>query len=102
VSEGVGESPERFDPATMSDERTQRKLGEALTTANEDRARLRAALEAAAMGKAELQRELHETERWLRHLERSRSWRITRPIRAAGAVFRRVSQWRTAPPRRRV
>ena len=43
---------------------------------------------------APLQRELHETERWLRQLEGSRSWRITRPIRAAGAAFRRLSQWR--------
>jgi trans-aconitate methyltransferase len=69
-------------------ERKERKLSEALTTANEDRAGLRVALEA--------------TEHWLRHLEHSRSWRITRPLRGAGAVFRRVSQWRTASPRRRV
>jgi hypothetical protein len=65
---------------------------EVLTTADEDRARLRAVLEAAAMEKAQLKRELHETERWLRRLERSRSWRITRPLRAAGAAFRRLSQ----------
>jgi Sulfotransferase family len=65
---------------------------EVLTTADEDRARLRAVLEAAAMEKAQLKRELQETERWLRRLERSRSWRITRPLRAAGAAFRRLSQ----------
>ncbi len=80
------------DGAPEAAEDDQQELREALTTANQDRARLRAALEAAAMEKAELQRELHETERWLRSLERSRSWRITRPIRAAGAAFRRLSQ----------
>jgi SAM-dependent methyltransferase len=81
-------------------ENNQRKLSEALTTVNEDRTRLRAAVEAAAMKKAQLQGELQETERSLRSLEHSRSWRITRPLRAAGAAFRRLSQWRTAPPRR--
>ena len=70
----------------------QRELRGVLATANEDRAKLRAALEAAAIEKTELRRELHETERWLRQLEASRSWRITRPIRAAGAAFRRLSQ----------
>jgi SAM-dependent methyltransferase len=86
---------------TAANER-QRKLRQALATANEDRASLRAALEAAAAKQARLWRELHETERWLRGLEGSRSWRITRPLRAAGAAFRRLSQWRTAPRRRRV
>jgi hypothetical protein len=78
----------------------RQKLREVLTAANEDRTRLRAVLEAAAMEKAQLKRELHETERWLRHLEHSRSWRITRPLRAAGVAFRRLLQWRTASPRR--
>jgi hypothetical protein len=77
----------------------QRKLREAPTTVNEE-ARLRAALEVAAMEKARLQRGLRETEYWLRQVEHSRSWRITRPLRAAGAAFRRLSQWRSAPPRR--
>ena len=67
----------------------QQELRAALITATEDRVRLRAALEAAAMDKAELQRELNATVRWLRHLERSRTWRVTRPIRAVGAAFRR-------------
>ena len=67
----------------------QQELREALNTANEDRVRLRAALDAAAIERAELQRELNATVRWLRRLERSRTWRITRPIRAAGAAFRR-------------
>jgi hypothetical protein len=79
----------------------QQEPRDALTTANQDRAKLRAALEAANMERAQLQRALDETERWLRHLERSRSWRITRPLRAAGAAFRRLSQWRTVHPRRR-
>jgi SAM-dependent methyltransferase len=76
------------------------RRGEALTTANEDRARLRHALEAAATRKAQLQRELQETQLALQGLERSRSWRITRPLRAAGAAFRRLSQGRTARSRR--
>jgi hypothetical protein len=71
----------------------RQKLSGALTTANQDRAGLRAAV-------VQLQGELRETERWLRQLEGSRSWRITRPIRAAGAAFRKLSQWRTASPRR--
>ena len=83
--------PTAPDTDHESRERVPTELREALTTANQDRVRLRAALEAAAMEKAELQRELHETVRWLRSLERSRSWRITRPIRAGGAVFRRRS-----------
>jgi hypothetical protein len=78
----------------------QQKLRTALTTANQDRAMLRAAFEAGAMEKGQLQRELHETERYLRQLEGSRSWRMTRPIRAAGAAFRRLSQWRPASPKR--
>jgi SAM-dependent methyltransferase len=81
---------------------SRQKLRQALTTANEDRAGLRDALETAAMEKSQIQHQLHETERRLGDLERSRSWRTTRPLRAAGAAFRRLSQWRTAPPRRRV
>jgi hypothetical protein len=80
----------------------QQKLREALLKVHEERTRLVAALEVAAIEKARLQRGLHETEHWLRHLEHSRSWRITRPLRDAGATFRRLSLWRTAPPRRRV
>ena len=80
-------------------EEDQPEPGEAL---NEDRDRLRAQLEAAAIEKAQLQGKLNETERWLRGLERSRSWRMTRPIRAAGAAFRKLAQRRTAPPRQRV
>jgi septal ring factor EnvC (AmiA/AmiB activator) len=98
----VSENRVKLTGALEVVEDDQRKLLEALATANDDRARLRAALEAAAVEKAQLERQLHETERWLRHLEGSRSWRITRPIRAAGAAFRRLSQWRAAPPRRRV
>jgi Sulfotransferase family len=96
------ESREQLRGALGGVEGAQQEPGEALTTANLDRARLGAALEAAAMEKARLKRELRETERWLRSLECSRSWRITRPIRAAGAAFRRLSQWRPASPRRGV
>ena len=69
------------------------KLGAALRAANDDRARLGAALRAATIKKAQAQH-------LLRSLEGSRSWRITRPLRAAGAAFRRLSQGRTASPRR--
>ena len=71
-------------------EASRQKLRQALTTANQDRAGLRAAVQTGAMEKAQLQRELNETVRWLRQLEDSRSWRITRPLRAAGGVFRRL------------
>jgi len=70
----------------------RQSLGEALTAANQDRAGLRAAV-------VQLQGELREAERWLQQLESSRSWRITRPIRAGGAAFRKLSQWRAASPR---
>jgi SAM-dependent methyltransferase len=86
LQEAVGAAEENRQKLRAAHESKQRKLTEALTTANDDRARLRAALEGTAM-------ELHD-------LERSRSWRITRPLRAAGAALRRLSQWRTAPPNR--
>ena len=38
-----------------------------------------------------VRREQDETERWLRSLERSRSWRITRPLRDAGATWRSMA-----------
>lgn len=81
-------------------EEQKRKLHEALTAANQDRTRLRGALRAENMKKARAQRELRETQQALRSLERSRSWRITRPLRAPGAAFRRLSQWRTGLRRR--
>jgi O-antigen biosynthesis protein len=86
LQEAVGAAEANRQKLRAAHESKQRKLTQALTTANEDRARLRAALEGTAM-------ELHD-------LERSRSWRITRPLRAAGAAFRRLSQRRTAPPNR--
>ncbi|MEK6272405.1 MAG: class I SAM-dependent methyltransferase [Actinomycetota bacterium] len=86
LQEAVGAAEANRDKPRAAHESKQRKLTEALHTANQDRARLRAALEATAM-------ELHD-------LERSRSWRITRPLRAPGAAFRRLSQWRAAPPKR--
>jgi hypothetical protein len=86
LQEAVGAAEATRQKLRAAHESKQRKLTEALSTANEDRARLRAALEGTAM-------ELHD-------LEHSRSWRITRPLRAAGAAFRRLSQWRSAPPNR--
>jgi SAM-dependent methyltransferase len=86
LQEAVGAAEATRQKLRAAHESKQQKLTEALTTANEDRARLRAALEGTAME--------------LRDLERSRSWRITRPMRAAGAAFRRLSQWRTASPKR--
>ena len=68
------------------------ELVEALAIANEDRARLRAALERAKRERAAAIREQRETERWLRILERSRSWRLTRPLRSAGAALRALSR----------
>ena len=66
----------------------ERELIEALAAANEDRVQLRAAL-VDLRGKLEgARREQDETERWLRSLEHSRSWRITRPLRDAGATCR--------------
>ena len=96
------EARQRLRGALEAAEGDQRRLGEALVTANQDGASLRAALEEAATKQAKLWRQLQETERWLRGLEHSRSWRITRPLRAGGTAVRRLSQWRTAPPRRRV
>jgi hypothetical protein len=72
----------------MSDER---QLIDALAEANDDRAQLRAVV-VDLRGRLEgLRREQDETERWLRSLERSRSWRITRPLRDAGATWRSMS-----------
>ena len=73
-------------------EEQQRELREALSAANQDRTRMRAALKAENMTKAQAQRELQETRQVLQSLERSRSWRVTRPLRAAGTVFRRLSR----------
>ena len=87
--------PPRPDAAVEVVGNGQRKPGEAT---HEDVARLRAALQSAAIEKARLQRGLRETEHWLRQLEHSRSWRVTRPFRDAGAAFRKLSLRRAAPP----
>jgi hypothetical protein len=65
-----------------------RELLDALRLANEDRAQLRTALEDANRRRQRAEREKGETERWLRHLERSRSWRLTRPLRDAVSGYR--------------
>jgi O-antigen biosynthesis protein len=83
-------------------EEGQRKLRAALAAANDDRSRLRVTLEAKAAERDQFQRELRATERWLRGLEQSRSWRITRPMRAMGTLFRRLSQLRTGSSSRRI
>jgi hypothetical protein len=78
----------------------ERELIDALATANEDRALLRAAV-VDLRGRLEgARREQGETERWLRSLERSRSWRMTRPLRDAGATWRSLSQRLRARGRR--
>jgi hypothetical protein len=70
----------------------ERELIDALATANEDRAQLRTAV-VDLRGQLEgARREQDETERWLRSLERSRSWRITRPLRDGGATFRALAR----------
>ena len=69
----------------------ERELIDALAAANEDRAQLRAAV-VDLRGQLEgTRREQDETERWLRSLERSRSWRITRPLRDAGTNWRSLA-----------
>ena len=69
----------------------ERELIDALAAANEDRAQLRAAV-VDLRGQLEgSRREQDETERWLRSLERSRSWRITRPLRDAGTSWRSLA-----------
>jgi chromosome segregation ATPase len=70
----------------------ERELVEALAVANEDRALLRSALADANRERTKAQNEQRETERWLRHLERSRSWKLTRPVRGAGAALRSLSR----------
>jgi hypothetical protein len=70
----------------------ERELVDALAVANEDRALLRAALEDANQQLSRAQREQRETERWLRHLERSTSWKLTRPLRDVGATYRSLSR----------
>lgn len=78
------ESREKLREAFEVARADREALREAIVTANEDRARLRGALEAATVRH-------REAERNLRALESSRSWRITRPLRAAGAALRRQS-----------
>jgi hypothetical protein len=69
----------------------ERELIDALATANEDRALLRGAVVDLRGQLDAARREQGETERWLRSLERSRSWRMTRPLRDAGATWRSLS-----------
>jgi hypothetical protein len=70
----------------------QRELIDALAEATEDRALLRVALGDARRQLAAVQSEQRETERWLRALEGSRSWKLTRPLRDAGATYRWLTQ----------
>jgi hypothetical protein len=72
----------------MSD---QRELIDALLVANEDRTQLRAAVIDLRQELDTVRREQREIERWLRSLERSRSWRLTRPLRDAGATCRTLA-----------
>lgn len=80
----------------------ERELIDALAAANEDRAQLRAAV-VDLRGQLEgARREQGETERWLRSLEHSRSWRMTRPLRDAGATYRSLTLRLRARSDRRV
>ena len=83
----------------MSDER---ELIEALSVANEDRAHLRAAVVDLRQQLEDARREQSETEHWLRSLERSSSWRLTRPLRDAGATCRALVHRLRARSDRRV
>ena len=69
-----------------------RELIEALEVANEDRSRLRQALSETRGQLASAQREQRNAERLLRGLEDSRSWKLTRPLRDAGAAIRSLAQ----------
>jgi hypothetical protein len=69
-----------------------RELVDALALANEDRALLRGALEDANRRRQGAEREKDEAERWLRSLERSRSWRLTRPLRDAVSTYRSLER----------
>ena len=71
---------------------SERELTDALAVATEDCAMLRSALVDANRQLEQAKREQMETERWLRHLERSRSWKLTRPLRDFGASYRWVTQ----------
>ncbi len=70
----------------------EHELIDALEVANQDRAMLRAALEDTNQRLTRAQREQSETERWLRALEHSSSWKLTRPLRDAGATYRSLSR----------
>ena len=93
-----------------------KRLRESLEEANDDRARLRsareawlqerdqfkatidaahAALEQSLADQEELRRTLEASDYWLRALERSRSWRLTKPLRAGISALRRVARVRT-------
>jgi hypothetical protein len=78
-----------------------RELVEALAIANEDRARLRAALERANREKARAARERREAELWVRDLEGSRSWKLTRPLRDGGTAVRSLARRVSLRARRR-
>ena len=79
----------------------ERQLIDALEAANADRAQLRAAVVDLRAQLEGARREQEETERWLRSLESSRSWRITRPLRDTGATWRSLAhRLRTRPGRR--
>jgi hypothetical protein len=71
-------------------ERTE--LVDALAVANEDRALLREALVRESRQRVAAERQRDETERWLRQLEQSRIWKLTGPLRDAGAAYRWLSQ----------
>ena len=70
----------------------ERELIDALAVANEDRARLRAAFADLRLRLDRALREQRETERWLRGLEHSHSWRLTRPLRGATAGYRSLAR----------
>jgi hypothetical protein len=72
----------------------ERELAKALAVANEDRARLRAALEEAKRQRARAEEGQEQAEQGLRRLEASRSWRLTRPLRGAGEALRSLARRR--------
>jgi hypothetical protein len=77
-------------------ERAEQQLAEVRTanSANLQREReLRDALRAQAQERAELESELTQLEgvvAWVQHLERSRSWRFTSPLRGIATMIRRL------------
>lgn len=89
----VGDVPD--DPHALRSELREReserqRLEHELSIAVEDRKRLNRELDQARDLVIQLRRTLDAQQAALGHLQSSRSWRITRPIRGVGGLARRI------------